>query len=99
MAEAAGKMDISRVLNNTFGVITRHPAIYLGLSFLIIGIPNALLQTAEGNFTTGSNGFNISTSYSSQGLSFFVLMLLSIWAASRSVSGNVSPQRSKNCCR
>ena len=78
MAEAAGKMDISRVLNNTFGVITRHPAIYLGLSFLIIGIPNALLQTAEGNFTTGSNGFNISTSYSSQGLSFFVLMLLSI---------------------
>lgn len=78
MAEAAGKMDISRVLNNTFGVITRHPAIYLGLSFLIIGIPNALLQTAEGNFTTESNGFNISTSYSSQGLSFFVLMLLSI---------------------
>jgi hypothetical protein len=38
MAELAGKINISRVLNNSFGVITRHPVIYLGLSFLIIGI-------------------------------------------------------------
>lgn len=78
MAEPAGKIDIGRVLNNTFGVIMRHPAIYLGLSFLIIGIPNALLQTAEGSFTSGSSGFFVSASYSAQGLSFFVLMLLSI---------------------
>lgn len=78
MAEPRGKIDISRVLNNTFGVITRHPVIYLGLSFLIIGIPNALLQTAQGNFTTGPDGFNVSTSYSSQGFGFVALMLLSI---------------------
>ena len=78
MAEAAGKIDISRVLNNMLGVITRHPVIYLGLSFLIIGIPNALLQTAQGNFTTGQAGFNVSASYSSQGFGFIALMLLSI---------------------
>ena len=78
MAEPNGKLDISRVLNNTFGVIARHPVIYLGLSFLIIGIPNALLQTAQGNFTTGPGGFNVSASYSSQGFGFVALMLLSI---------------------
>ena len=78
MAEPNGKLDISRVLNNTFGVIARHPVIYLGLSFLIIGIPNALLQTAQGNFTTGPVGFNVSASYSSQGFGFVALMLLSI---------------------
>lgn len=78
MAEPQGKIDISRVLNNTFGVITRHPVIYLGLSFLIIGIPNALLQTAQGSFTSGQGGFNVSTSYSAQGLGLIALMLLSI---------------------
>ncbi|MGB5724503.1 MAG: hypothetical protein WBM39_08800 [Parasphingorhabdus sp.] len=78
MAEPTGKLDINRVLDNTFGVIARHPVIYLGLSFLIIGIPNALLQTAQGNFTTGAGGFNVSTSYSSQGFGFIALMLLSI---------------------
>lgn len=78
MAEPEGKIDIGRVLNNTFGAIMRHPLIYFGLSFLIIGIPNALLQTAEGNFTTGPGGFNVSASYSSQGIGFFALMLLSI---------------------
>jgi hypothetical protein len=78
MAELAGKINISRVLNNSFGVITRHPVIYLGLSFLIIGIPNALLQTAQGNFTTGADGLNASASYSSQGFGFIALMLLSI---------------------
>lgn len=78
MAEPTGKIDISRVLNNTFGVITRHPVVYLGLSFLIIGIPNALLQTAQGGFTTGQDGFNVSASYSAQGFGFLALMLLSI---------------------
>lgn len=78
MADPTGKIDISRVLNNTFGVITRHPVVYLGLSFLIVGIPNALLQTAQGNFTTGADGFNVSASYSSQGFGFIALMLLSI---------------------
>ncbi|VWX60422.1 DUF7544 domain-containing protein [Sphingorhabdus sp. 109] len=78
MAEPTGKIDISRVLNNTFGVIMRHPLIYLGLSFLIIGIPNALLQTAQGSFTTGADGFAVASSYSAQGVGFIVLMLLSI---------------------
>jgi hypothetical protein len=78
VTEPAGKIDIGRVLNNMVGVIRRHPAIYLGLSFLIIGIPNALLQTAQGNFSTGEDGFNVSASYSSEGLGFFLLMLLSI---------------------
>lgn len=78
MTELTGKLDISRVLNNTFGVIAKHPVIYLGLSFLIVGIPNALLQTAQGNFSTGAEGFGISTSYSAQGFGFVALMLLSI---------------------
>jgi len=78
MADPRGKIDISRVLNNTFGVVARHPVVYLGLSFLIVGIPNALLQTAQGDFTTGVEGFNLSASYSSQGFGFIALMLLSI---------------------
>ena len=78
MAEPTGKIDISRVLNNTFGVIIRHPMIYLGLSFLIVGIPNALLQTAQGSFTSSQSGFAVASSYSSQGIGFIALMLLSI---------------------
>ncbi|MEH6791071.1 DUF7544 domain-containing protein [Parasphingorhabdus sp.] len=78
MADAVGKIDISRVLNNTFGVIMRHPAIYLGLSFLIIGVPNALLQTMQGGYSSGPDGFAVSTNYSAQGFGFLALMLLSI---------------------
>jgi hypothetical protein len=78
MADAEAKVDISRVLNNTFGVIGRNPVVFLGLSFLIVGLPNALFQTAQGTWTTGSAGFNFSANYSAQGLEFILLMLLSV---------------------
>ena len=78
MTELRGKLDISRVIENTVGVIVRHPVIYLGLSFIILGIPNALLQTAQGDFTTGPEGFGVSAGYSAQGFGFLALMLLSI---------------------
>ena len=44
MADANATLDISRVLNNTFGVVTRNPVVFLGLSFLIVALPQLLLQ-------------------------------------------------------
>ena len=75
MANPDAKIDISRVLNNMFGVIGRHPFVYLGLSLLIVGIPNALLQTMDGNILTGAGGYSFTASYGSQGLGFIALML------------------------
>ncbi|WP_430416878.1 hypothetical protein [Parasphingorhabdus sp.] len=49
MADTNGQIDISRVLNNTFGVIGRNPVIFLGLSLLIVGIPNLIVQLAQGD--------------------------------------------------
>jgi len=48
MADTAQHLDIGRVLNNTFGVIKRNPLIFLGLSFLIVALPQALIQLATG---------------------------------------------------
>ncbi|MFK7842194.1 MAG: hypothetical protein AB8B54_08010 [Sphingorhabdus sp.] len=48
MADAAEHLDIGRVMNNTFGVIKRNPLIFLGLSFLIVALPQALIQMATG---------------------------------------------------
>lgn len=75
MANPDAKVDLSRVLNNTFGVIGRHPFVYLGLSLLIVGIPNALLQTMSGNILTGSGGYSFTANYGAQGFGFIALML------------------------
>ena len=48
MADTEQHLDIGRVLNNTFGVIMRNPLIFLGLSFLIVALPQALIQLATG---------------------------------------------------
>lgn len=44
MADSEAKLDLSRVLNNTFGVIGRNPIVFLGLSFLIVALPQLLIQ-------------------------------------------------------
>ncbi len=46
MADTTEHLDIGRVLNNTFGVIMRNPLLFLGLSFLIIALPQALITLA-----------------------------------------------------
>ncbi len=55
MADTAQHLDIGRVLQNTIGVITRNPLIFLGLSFLIVALPQALIQLATGVSTTGED--------------------------------------------
>lgn len=53
MADTAQHLDIGRVLNNTFGVIKRNPLIFLGLSFLMVALPQALIQMATGASAVG----------------------------------------------
>mgnify|MGYP005819814271 CR=1 FL=1 len=48
MEDKVQHLEIGRVLNNTFGVIMRNPLIFLGLSFLIVALPQALIQLATG---------------------------------------------------
>jgi len=55
MADTAEHLDIGRVLNNTFGVIKRNPLIFLGLSFLLVALPQAFIQLATGTSATGSD--------------------------------------------
>lgn len=55
MADTAEHLDIGRVLNNTFGVIMRNPLIFLGLSFLIVALPQALIQIATGASAASSD--------------------------------------------
>ena len=39
MASQPAEFSISNVFNNTFGVIARNAAIFLGLSLVIVGLP------------------------------------------------------------
>lgn len=65
MADATQHLDIGRVLNNTFGVISRNPLMFLGLSFLMVALPQALIQLATGTSTTGSDAAAMMAMFSS----------------------------------
>lgn len=65
MADTAQHLDIGRVLNNTFGVIKRNPLIFLGLSFLMVALPQALIQMATGVSATGGDAAAMMAMFSS----------------------------------
>jgi len=78
MADADAKIDISRVLNNTFGVISRNPLPFLGLSLLIVGIPNALMQLIQGSPDAVVSAFASPAVVITSIVGFFVLMFFSV---------------------
>ena len=78
MADAEAKVDISRVLNNTFGVISRNPVVFLGLSALIVGIPNALMQFIQGDPAAIAGAFASPAVIISSFIGFFVLIFFSV---------------------
>ncbi|WP_339821917.1 hypothetical protein [uncultured Parasphingorhabdus sp.] len=65
MADTAQHLDIGRVLNNTFGVIKRNPLMFLGLSFLMVALPQALIQMATGASAAGVDAEAMMTMFSS----------------------------------
>lgn len=65
MVDAVQHLDIGRVMNNTFGVIKRNPLIFLGLSFLIVALPQALIQLATGVSATGGDAAAVLEMFSS----------------------------------
>ena len=68
MADTEKHLDIGRVLNNTFGVIIRNPLIFLGLSFLIVALPQALIQLATGMPVANDDAAAMMTMFSSPSL-------------------------------
>lgn len=78
MADADAKVDISRVLNNTFGVISRNPVVFLGLSALIVGIPNAILQFIQGDPAAVASAFASPAAIITGFVGFFVLIFFSV---------------------
>ncbi len=78
MADADAKVDISRVLNNTFGVISRNPVVFLGLPFLILGVPNAILQFIQGDPAAVVGAFASPAVIISSIVGFFVLIFFSV---------------------
>ena len=84
MADTEQHLDIGRVLNNTFGVIMRNPLIFLGLSFLIVALPQALVQLATGAATASSDPDAMMAMFSSPSLiaasagGWLLVMILSI---------------------
>jgi len=84
MADTAEHLDIGRVLNNTFGVIMRHPVIFIGLSFLIVALPQAVVQLATGASTTSSDPDAMMAMFSSPSMvaaaagGWLLVMILSV---------------------
>lgn len=78
MADTAGKIDIGRVLSNTFGVIGRNPVVFLGLSLLIVGLPNSVVQLIQGNAAAVTGAFASPTVIITGLLGFFVFLFLSV---------------------
>lgn len=56
------------MLNNTLGVIARNPLIFLGLSFLIVALPQSLIQLATGTSMAGSDATAMMAMFSSPSL-------------------------------
>ena len=44
MTEQKTSLDIGRVLSATFGVISRHPLVFIGLALIVTGLPYGLVQ-------------------------------------------------------
>lgn len=78
MADIAGKIDIGRVLTNTIGVIGRNPVVFLGLSLLIVGLPNAAIQFIQGNAAAVAGAFASPTVIITGLFGFFVFLFLSV---------------------
>lgn len=84
MADTAEHLDIGRVLNNTFGVIMRNPLIFLGLSFLIVALPQAVIQLATGAAAAGNDPNAMMEMFSSPSMiataagGWLLLMILSV---------------------
>ncbi|WP_417612279.1 hypothetical protein [Parasphingorhabdus sp.] len=78
MANSENRLDIGRVMNNTFGVIGRHPAIFLGLSFLIVGIPNGLVEIVQGQPEALATAFLSPTAVLGSVIGFFVMTFFSV---------------------
>tara|TARA_R110001606_G_scaffold13234_3_gene57761 strand:- start:6862 stop:7620 length:759 start_codon:yes stop_codon:yes gene_type:complete len=84
MADTAEHLDIGRVLNNTFGVIMRHPVIFIGLSFLIVALPQAVVQLATGASTASSDPDAMMAMFSSPSMvaaaagGWLLVMILSV---------------------
>jgi len=78
MAEGSGKIDIGRVVNNTIGVIGRNPVIFLGLSLLIVGLPNAVMHYIQGSPDMMTDVFFSFTAILTSLIGYFVFLLLSV---------------------
>ncbi len=78
MADVASKIDIGRVLTNTFGVISRNPVVFLGLSLLIVGLPNAAMQLIQGSPDAIAGAFASPTVIITSIVGFFVFLFLSV---------------------
>lgn len=84
MANTIQHLDIGRVLQNTVGVIRRNPLIFLGLSFLIVALPQALIQLATGVSTTGGDATAVLEMFSSPSIiagtagGWLLVMILSV---------------------
>jgi hypothetical protein len=78
MADTNGQIDISRVLNNTFGVIGRNPVVFLGLSLLIVGIPNLFVQLAQGDPAASLGFFTSPTVILGSIFGFFLSVFFSV---------------------
>jgi len=78
MAETTGKIDIERVLNSIIGVISRNPVVFLGLSFLIVGLPNAVMTLLQGSPEAVVSAFASPTAIITGGLGIFIFMFLSV---------------------
>ena len=78
MADSNGKVDIGRVITNTFGVISRNPVVFLGLSFLILGVPNAILQFVQGSPDVAATAIGSPTVIITSIVGLFVVMFFSV---------------------
>ncbi|MEW4467882.1 hypothetical protein AB1K62_08640 [Parasphingorhabdus sp. JC815] len=78
MAQGSRKIDISRVVNNTVGVISRNPVVFLGLSLLIVGLPNAAMEYIQGSPAAIAGSFSSSAAILTGLIGFFVFLFLSI---------------------
>lgn len=81
MASQPASFNMGNVFTNIIGVISRNPAIFLGLSFLIVGLPQLLLGLAVASPDTALDALQIFQNPAAMiggGASYIVVLVLSI---------------------
>jgi hypothetical protein len=95
IGDTAGKLDIGRVIQETFAVLGRNFVTFLILAVLLTGIPTAIVYGVQGNVTTGGLAVSVATRVFSSLIGAVIAALCGLILQGTIIYGTVSDLNSR----